>query len=839
MTTLFENRQPSPPVTLKFTISRRSYAYLCSLKSDDIKRLRPAEACDKNNAKRDQCETYTALRRFLQQPKDHEGEQVLVHEHYGPPRSGFPGRLYSPNGSQSLWSPLRSLMQEDMAELDQSRSVHRITKYVAETFGVGVPLVMENYLDRPDDCIRDVMRSQGCSKAEAKRLFNLTWTREDPLKGIRDDFLKLYDTHAKRVRAALMQVKDLKWVADASKGAGSFMSNLTQFVEAKLSASVLQALHSKGVDVYSWTFDGLYVDRKWNEGQEILDLAHTACEAIAPGINMIWAWKLPDPTVYDKAGNAVSALNVPMDFVPPPSREDEWDPETQPLYEDYVDPEGKSYEGLRTVFARTHCKVGSTYIDSGKEPGKYHLLDKTNFIKENEHMIVFKAPELATDAEGNQYLKTGPKYKESFIQLWISDHRMDPRYLKDKTMRYYWKYFDCFPIEDECPDECFNTWKGFAAEDLDPIDWEDDEGSVTAREHLRVILQHIEMLCSSNKEQYAFLLDLLAHALQYPQKKIGIMICLVGEQGAGKTHLWNLLRKLIGERACFETDDPKRDVWGDNNASMIDAFFVRITEADRAEFKGCIGKMRTKISDVILRVRSLYCAPTNVKSFARYFLDTNEMDAIPDEHGERRFFIVKCSTAKKGDLAYFKRLVEAIDSVEGVRAFYDYLQRRRIKSFYVGDDIPVGEYQRTLKDHNRKYNDRFVQAIVESRPVTQAVLRWSAECVYDFYQQWESNGTERKKESVMKMLDLVSFDGITKHTLIDPGTQMATRTYEFNLATLRKRYGLDQLAVKEAARAKGSKSLLDPLPPETIDVDADVQTTFPPCKWPAKRPRHE
>ena len=111
------------------------------------------------------------------------------------------------------------------------------------------------------------------------------------------------------------------------------------------------------------------------------------------------------------------------------------------------------------------------------------------------------------------------------------------------------------------------------------------------------------------------------------------MMCLVGPQGTGKTMVWELIKRLIGKLAYFETDQPQRDVWGDNNSKMIAAFFVRIMEADKKKFKGYIGEMRAKITDEDIRVRSLFCEAANVKSFARFLCDTNFADAIPDEHG--------------------------------------------------------------------------------------------------------------------------------------------------------------------------------------------------------------
>lgn len=834
-------------MTLQLKVPRTEFAYVTSRTPAEIKMLRPSEVCAKGKAKEAQSDTYQQAQKLKAQTMRREGDTIILTERYAPPKSGFPGRLCS-FGSQNMWRPIRSLLFKDMAELDQARSVHRIVKYVADTVGVRTPF-LAHYLEHHDECIRNAMIAEGCDKGKAKLLFNLAWTTDAPLQWIKDDFLKSFDREAKAVREKLMQVEALDWIVQAANGAGSFMTKLTHFVETKLSASVLHALQEHGVHVHAWVFDGLYIDRSHYQSVELQELAHEACEAVAPGINMTWGWKLPDPTVYDLDGRAVHTLSVPDDFVPAPSRWNEWDPETQPTYDDFQDPregrEDTTYPGLYTLFSQTHCKVGAAFVDSDKQPGKYTFPDEARLIKEYKHRVTFAPPEIATDEDGQEYLQAGVK-QPNFINLWLKDHRMDPLYLKDKTGGNYWKYFDCFPDDTDCPEGCFNTWRGFAAEDLDAIDWGTED--TTARECLAMYLGHIKMLCNS-KVQYDFLLDLLAQSAQYPQNKLGIMICLVGPKGCGKTILWSLIMAVFGEGACFETEKPDLDIWGDNNSCIMGKFFLRIMEAKKKGFKDHIEAARAKITDPTIRVRALYGAADNIKSYHRFYLDTNNEDAIPDEHDERRFFIVKCSDAMIGQHGYFEELANAIKSPAGVRAFYEFLMARPCKPHYMGKDIPVGEFARKLKDHNRTHGDLFVQAIVEDQRIDQVTITWSVDEVYNFYTRWQS-GSEysRSKSAVIKLLELGSIEGIQLIRPIDKLTKKQYRAYTLDLAALRKRYGIDRAIEAEkraeVVRAGGSAMLADmaagvapaaPLP--GIDVDADIDAFLEPPSPPSKRQR--
>ena len=77
--------------------------------------------------------------------------------------------------------------------------------------------------------------------------------------------------------------------------------------------------------------------------------------------------------------------------------------------------------------------------------------------------------------------------------------------------------------------------------------------------------------------------------------------------------------------------------------------------------KDHIGEINAMVSDKTIRIRSLFCAPENVKNYTRFFLDTNFFDAIPDENGERRFFIILCSKDKIGIGAYWDELAAVVN----------------------------------------------------------------------------------------------------------------------------------------------------------------------------------
>ena len=58
---------------------------------------------------------------------------------------------------------------------------------------------------------------------------------------------------------------------------------------------------------------------------------------------------------------------------------------------------------------------------------------------------------------------------------------------------------------------------------------------------------------------------------------------------------------------------------------------------------------------------------------------------------------VIASSVEAGNSA-LDRLLTAVADDSVVRAVFDFLKSRSIKSMYVGKDIPIGQYQLALKD---------------------------------------------------------------------------------------------------------------------------------------------
>ena len=831
---------PANNETIEVRIPHRTWCWLQTWTLKDVRAMRP---CDKKWKKEDQTQLLASVKRVLAQPTRVDGEYVCVTEQYAPAKNGFPGRLMSP-GLQGLQGQIRANLLAETADIDMSACMHRILLWACKKFNIATPM-LEYYVRHRDDMLQRVMEEANVTKSKAKELLTMAYTAGKPITGVPSPDFKKLDKEAKEIQQKLVQVPALQWIVPFCKEdnrRGSFIAHLFQWIECKLLVPVSRAVSSKfNTRIAALEFDGFNVaDASLHGNEDVLSFAHAVCEQICPGIDMRWAWKGLDFMVKSKdTRQPLQELRVPDSFVAPAIGS----PEAAALdAEATLGPEEYTYEQQRERFSLglggSYGKVGSTYIKV-EDDGKITLAgDAKRFKEQHRHEKYWELKETKDKETG---VTTKRKVKHAFIDKWMDDQRMDAKYLpkEDKDKRYYWDRFDMFPDKSKCPPDVYNLWAGFAAESM-----ETDLNEPAVRDGLTRILEHFKMLCSDKADHYGLLLDLLAHAVQHPELKVGIVLCLVGKQGCGKGTVWDIIERLVGDRGCFSTKKPERDVFGHFNGRMKDAFFVRMAECNKKKLED--EALKDIITGAKIDVHEKYCPVIEVKSYGRFFIDTNNEDAIPDEHGERRYFIIKCNEAMIGhDDDYFLPLrndVLADDRV--IRALYDFLKARKIKPSYHGKDIPVGAYARALKDSKRSDVEQFLEWLVEQEDMNVKTLHLTGEAFATRYKAFKGEGEDRSTDGIMKQLNLQSTPGVKQQRArpknlqwckvalnypdapkqcsfcaipnVVPGTEnKVMRQYVLDCETLRKRYNFEETA--------GPSAGPEEQPAAVIDCEAEVE----------------
>lgn len=209
------------------------------------------------------------------------------------------------------------------------------------------------------------------------------------------------------------------------------------------------------------------------------------------------------------------------------------------------------------------------------------------------------------------------------------------------------------------PADTLNTWMGFVSSPAEA----DGSGWATIRAYL------LDLVCAGDRQLCAWLLNWLAHLVQFPHEKPGTALILKGPQGAGKTTLTDLLRAVFHPAHVVSADRPDA-LLGKFNAHLREALVVIADEAVFAGDPAANNRLKAFVTDGTITVEQKGIDSASVPSFHRLVMTSNEDHVIRAETDARRWAVFDVSGARVGDAAYFRGLHAVLrpDHAE-VRAF--------------------------------------------------------------------------------------------------------------------------------------------------------------------------
>jgi hypothetical protein len=288
--------------------------------------------------------------------------------------------------------------------------------------------------------------------------------------------------------------------------------------------------------------------------------------------------------------------------------------------------------------------------------------------------------------------------QQCFIRQWVLD----------ENIRQYEK-MDTYP--KNYPPHIYNIWRQFSAEDMEKC--EADEFN----DELEFLLNHIRILCNHNEEIYNYFIRWIGQMLVYPETK-SVFVILISEEGAGKGSLLHLLRKIMGNNKVLESQSPDRDIWGNFNGLMANAFLVAIDELEKQKAKD-IAQIKGLITEPTLSINQKGKGQFTINSFHRFLGMTNKENPIETGKNDRRKLIVRCSDELIGksekNVEYFKRFYKIIENNNVIRKLYDYLINLDGLDSFNEMPIPTSEYHEALKETNVCYIEEFIKSKEEHK----------------------------------------------------------------------------------------------------------------------------
>lgn len=336
-------------------------------------------------------------------------------------------------------------------------------------------------------------------------------------------------------------------------------------------------------------------------------------------------------------------------------------------------------EYLNRFFVFIASSATGAYIDDGQD-GKMIMRPKKGMVDAYEHFNI-RFP--------------GAKKEVSVINLWAK-HR-NRRVAAELLFEPWVKLPDVRP-------SVYNLFKGVAI----PVE-------AAVQGDVEPILDHLlNVWADGDQVLFEYIINWMSHLVQHLGVKMGTVLVVKGEQGAGKGIIINrFLRAIIGDEhfmQIFNMDHMTGEFQSRNIRTNLLSFMDESNFAgnrkEASQFKGLI-------TEKVRRFNEKNMPALFVKNRSNYLVASNDENMVFVEPRDRRFVPFECSNKYSGaqtggTAAYFKKLA-AIDPSH----FAHYLYNRDISQFNP-QKTPKTAYHRYQTKINLNSTGLFVNRILES-----------------------------------------------------------------------------------------------------------------------------
>lgn len=182
-----------------------------------------------------------------------------------------------------------------------------------------------------------------------------------------------------------------------------------------------------------------------------------------------------------------------------------------------------------------------------------------------------------------------------------------------------------------------------------------------------------ENICESNDEHFQWLMTWIAMLFQKPQSKPGSTVVITGEKGTGKSTLFDYINQLLGR--CGITVSQRKQIVGQFNGHLATTLLMVCEEAFWAADPQAEGVLKDMITNKSVLIEKKGYDPIQSQNYTRLALISNNEWVVPASlKDERRFFVLRCSSAVRGNIKFFEDMREQMEKRGGLEAMlYDLL----------------------------------------------------------------------------------------------------------------------------------------------------------------------
>lgn len=239
-----------------------------------------------------------------------------------------------------------------------------------------------------------------------------------------------------------------------------------------------------------------------------------------------------------------------------------------------------------------------------------------------------------------------------------------------------------------------------------------------------------EVVCDGDLKKFEYLLNFVAHMLQHPDKKPGVMLVLLGGEGTGKGTLFQLLNALWTRTSLLVSNID--DVVGQFNAAIERKFIIFMDEAMFSGDRKAQDRLKSMITEATVTVEQKYQPSRTIASYHRFIAASNHQHFAQVSSDDRRFLFLRVSEQRKKDYAYWAKVHRAIEDPLVISALAYDLSTRDLTDFNIRDRPGTVEHMeqklRSLTGFERYWFEVLHDGSFGSDNNPRIILPWSGPC---------------------------------------------------------------------------------------------------------------
>jgi len=230
---------------------------------------------------------------------------------------------------------------------------------------------------------------------------------------------------------------------------------------------------------------------------------------------------------------------------------------------------------------------------------------------------------------------------------------------------------DFLPPPLVCEESTFNMYFGLRAESLPPVADNID---------ISMFHSHLHILCGEEEKVTEYVLNYLAHLVQFAGTLPRVALVFMSSQGVGKNIFFdNFAKSVLGTDLYLQTDNMDKLI-GKFNMNHNKLMLIMDEVQGRDSFANSEA-IKNMITAEDLQWERKGCDPVTIRNCGRCIMFSNNMTPVKIEASDRRFMLMECSEKVRNNTEYFKKLNTFLKDDANVRAIYDMLMKRDLSSW--------------------------------------------------------------------------------------------------------------------------------------------------------------